>query len=98
MKVLVGVILMGVGALWMGSAVFVVLIFGGLGVPGSIAVTTASMLPGALPLRVALLLSSVRAGSPPGRLHQADLWPATRSRGRRSITPGLGTGAFPNEA
>jgi hypothetical protein len=55
-KVLVGVILMGVGALWMGSAVFVVPIFGGLGVPGSIAVTTASMLPGALAIASGLAL------------------------------------------
>lgn len=57
----------------MGSAVFVVLIFGGLGVPGSIAVTTASMLPGALAIASGLALILREGGSPPGRLHQADL-------------------------
>lgn len=66
MKVLVGVALMGVGALWMGSAVLVVLIFGGLGVPGSIAVTTASMLPGALATASGLALILRESGGPPG--------------------------------
>ena len=66
MKVLAAVALMGVGALWIGSAVFVVLIFGGLGVPGSIAVTTASMLPGVLAIASGLALILREAGTPPG--------------------------------
>jgi lipopolysaccharide export LptBFGC system permease protein LptF len=66
MKVLVGVALMGVGALLMGSAVFVVLVFGGLGTPGSIAVTIASMLPGAIATASGLALILRESGSPPG--------------------------------